>query len=266
MMVVGWGGSVPAWAAAPSKPAERDDGAAIEGLDDDEDEHRLLEEVVGATVVYPQERGEIQLNLEPSYVRRREDHLGILFYEVEIGATDWLQLELGWTGPVIRGGGEVATDVGVGDLELGTQLTWMRMRGSPFSGAVAFETNIPLGRYTTTVSEGVIEHEAFVTFAVDSPTGRAQVFTNVGAELSAEEQARPFINAGVIGAAAFTRPYLVVSYSPEAAYFVPGVSLVLPKGWEVIAGVAVGLSRISDPIGVGLILVYEFNPLERRGQ
>ena len=46
----------------------------------------------------------------------------------------------------------------------------------------------------------------------------------------------------------------------------PGVSIVLPAGWELVAAVSVGLSRSSDPIGAGLLLIYEFNPLERRSR
>jgi hypothetical protein len=122
-----------------------------------------------------------------------------------------------------------------------------------------------VSREPTELREGMLVYEPFVTFAVDSPSGRAQVFTNVGIELSAQEQ-QPFVNAGVIGAAAFTRPYLVVSCSPTEAYVVPGASLILPEGWELVVGVSAGLSRTSDPVRVGLILVYEFNPLERRGQ
>ncbi len=219
---------------------------------------------MGATVVYPQERGEIQLNLAPSYAHRlRGFHAGSLSYELEYGVTDWLQLEGGWTAPVIHGGGRSHTEVGLGEVELATQLTWMRMRGSPFSGAIAFEAALPVGREVTAPSEGAGAYEPFITFAVDATHGRAQVFTNVGAELSAEERT-PFVNVGVIGAASLARPHVVVSYRPSHAYLVPGVSLVLPHGWELIAGVSVGLSRASDPIGVGIILVYELNLLERR--
>ena len=265
-MVVGGAGCSPAWAAAPEQPAEDDAGSDAE--DEAEGYERLVEEVVGATVVYPQDQGEIQLTLEPSYLRRRADHLGIVTYDVEIGATDWLQLELAWTAPVIRGvGGGGPTAVGHGGLELGTQLTWMHMRGSPFSAALAFEANVPVGRRLIALEsdEAGAVYEPFITFAVDPPSGRAQVFTNVGMELSAEER-RPFLNAGVIGAAALTRPYVVVSCSPTEAYVVPGMSFVLPAGWEIIAGVSVGMSRRSVPIGAGFLVVYEFNPLERRRQ
>jgi len=265
-MVAGWGLSSPAWAAI-SEPSADGDEATHEAIHEDGYE-RLLEDVFGATVVYPQEKGEIQLTLEPSYVRRRADHLGVITYDVEIGATDWLQFELAWTAPVIRGVGGGSTTLGVGGIELGTQLTWMRMRGSPFSGAIAFEATVPVGRESIAIEsdEGAVVYEPFITFAVDPPSGRAQVFTNMGLELSAAEEPRPFLNAGVLGAAAFTRPYVVVSCSPGEAYVVPSMGFVLPAGWQLVAGVAVGLSRRSDPIGVGLLLVYEFNPLERRRQ
>ena len=104
--------------------------------------------------------------------------------------------------------------------------------------------------------------------ALSVVAGTAQVEQNgtYRPELAVSEALQPFVNAGVIGAASLTRPHLVVSYSGTEAYVVPGVSLVLPAGWGLVMGVSVGLSRASDPIGVGLVLIYEINPLERRGQ
>jgi hypothetical protein len=272
-MLVGSVAPMPAWALAPEASAERGDDPKlrveeeeVEEEEGEEDDARLLEEVLGATVVYPQDKGEIQLNLEPSYTRGRGGrHIGRVNYEIEVGVTDWLQFDVEWTAPTILGGAAGPTAVGVGDVELGTQLTWMRMRGSPWSGALAFEATIPVSREESDFSEGTFVYEPYITLAVDPPTGRAQVFTNLGIEVSSEAL-QPFVSAGVIGAASLTRPHLVVSYSGPEAYVVPGVSLVLPAGWGIVMGVSVGMSRASDPIGVGLVLIYEINPLERRGQ
>ena len=219
---------------------------------------------MGATVIYPQHQGELQLTLEPSYVHRRDGgEQADVTFDAEIGLTRWLQLEVEWNAPVIRGGDGRPTEAGIGGLELGTQLTWMRMRGSPFSAAVAFEATVPVGRRPEGFGEGSPTYEPFMTFAVDASRGRAQLFTNVGAELSTEER-NPFASFGVIGAAGITRPHLVVSIAAAQAYLVPGVSLRLPREWELIAGVTVGLTRDADPIGVGLMVVHEINLLERR--
>lgn len=271
-MLVGSVAPVSAWALAPTEPFDPDAHARASEAEElaeeaDDDDARLLEEVLGATVVYPQEKGEIQLNLAPSYTLERERgrHIGRVNYEVEVGVTNWLQFDVEWTAPIILGAVGGPTAVGVGDVELGTQLTWMRMRGSPWSGALAFEATVPVRREESDFSEGTVSYEPYITLAVDPPTGRAQVFTNLGIELSSEE-AQPFLNAGVIGAASLTRPHLVVSCTAQEAYAVPGVAFVLPAGWELLMGVSVGLSRASDPIGVGLLLIYEINPLERRSQ
>jgi hypothetical protein len=279
-MLVGSVAPMPAWGLAPEASTERGDDPKSppppppppikeeEEEEEEEDDAHLLEEVIGATVVFPQDEGEIQLNLAPSYTRERGRggrHIGRVGYEIEVGATDWLQFDVEWTAPTILGGAASPTAVGIGDVELGTQLTWMRMRGSPWSGALAFEATVPVSREESDFSEGTFTYEPYITLAVDPPAGRAQVFTNLGVEVSSEAL-QPFVNAGVIGAASLTRPHLVVSYSGTEAYVVPGVSLVLPAGWSLVMGVSVGLSRASDPIGVGLVLIYEINPLERRGQ
>lgn len=258
-----------AWSLAPAAAAEPGDDPGddpeAEDVEDEREWELLLNEVLGATVVYPQEQGEIQLTLAPAYAHGRGRHLAHVTYATEIGVTDWLQFELEWMAPTVAAGRGSPTAVGIGDVELGGQLTWMRMRGSPWSGALALETTLPVGREDSDFSEGTVVYEPYVTLAVDPPSGRAQVFTNLGLELSSEAL-QPFVNAGVIGAAGITRPYLVVAYSGSEAHAVPGVSLILPAGWELIMGIPVGLTRSSDSIGVGLVLIYEINPLERRGR
>ncbi|MEM9459889.1 MAG: hypothetical protein AAGF11_37280 [Myxococcota bacterium] len=246
------------YADAPARTND-DDHASEQEHSDDDDDDALLNEVVGAAAIYPQEQAEIQATLVIDYLHRRPAHEGTFSYVAEIGATDWWQFELGLTAPAIEGGPGMETEVEVDEAELGTQLTWMHMKGSPFSGALAFEVGLPLSGD----DDETVEYEPFVTIAVDPPSGRAQVFANLGAELSGQAQS-PFVRAGVIGSVSLTRPYLVVSYSPEQSYVVPGVSLILPHSWEIVLGIPVGLTRASATIGGGLQLIYEWNPLERR--
>lgn len=259
-----------AWATPPQADTDEDRGSDTEeGGNDSEEEAEeevdfLLNEVVGAAAIYPQDAAEIQLTLTAAYQDRRTDHLGAFNYLVEVGVTDWWQFEVGWTGPLFRGGRGNPTTLGVGDLEVGTQFTWMHIGGSSFSAAAAFEIGIPLQLEETAFSEGILEYEPFVTLAYDAPGGWLHVFTNVGFDLSAKDS-QPFVNVGVIAAVSIARPYLVASYTSEEQYLIAGASLILPEGWEVIVGVPVGLSETSSPIGCSLILIYEFNPLDSEG-
>lgn len=237
--------------------ASPDPGETGRAANEAEDDEALLNEVVGASVVYPQEAGELQFNLQPAYAYQRSQHLGTLGYALELGATDWWQFEVGWTAPTIVGGQDVAVEVGVGEIELETQWTWMRIIGAPFSAAVAFEVEIPVSG-----DERTLAYQPLLIAAVEPPTGRAMFFTNVGAELSAEEHL-PVVRAGVIGAFAWLRPYAVFSYEGDEAYIVPGASAILSRHWELVAGAPIGLGRGSAPIGVNLILIYEINPFVR---
>lgn len=257
-----WASASPTWAGPPTQAAEPEGGSSTEASAAEDDEP-LLQEIVDATLVYPQEQGEIQLTLEPSYARRRDGyHLGVLVHDVEVGATDWLQFELAWTAPLVRGGHGRPTEAGVGSLEPGAQLSWVHMRGSPFSGALAFNLDVPVGgKQEQGYSEGMLVYQPFVTLAVDSTQGRAQVFTNLGAELSAQEQ-RPFVHAGVIGAVWIARPHVVISSKRPETYLTPGVGVILGDDWQLVAGVSVGLSHAADPFAASLILLYQIKTMK----
>jgi hypothetical protein len=270
-------------AGAPAPEDENSDAIELDDEelddDDDDDERVLLNEVIGAIVVYPQERGELQFNLKPGYRDRRDDHLGYANWEIEYGATDWLQFEVSWDAPMIRGGPSVDTVAGFGDLELGTQFTWMNMGRSPVSAALAFEVGFPTARpedeeldmpvdptapepdLGPSFGEGGFVYEPYVTLAVDFPDDRGQVFTNLGAELSTEEQL-PLVNVGVFVAASFVRPTLVFGWNLEEMSITPGMTFVAGKSWEFSIGVPVGLNQRTDRVGVEALIIYEFNPLE----
>lgn len=270
---------VSAWAPPPE--GGNLDASELEDDEDDEDEGVLLNEVLGATTIYPQEQGELQFNVKPAYRDRRDDHLGYANLEIEIGATDWLQFEVAWDAAMIRGGTGVETVGGFGDFELETQFTWMHMGGSAVSAAFVFETAFPTARPETEedeeldtpldpaasrdpgpdFGEGAITYEPYVTIAVDFPGRVGQVFANLGAELNAEEQL-PLVNVGVFVVSSIVRPTLVFGWTLEEMRITPGMVFIAGKHWEFAVGVPIGLNQRTDRVGVEALIIYEFNPLE----
>jgi hypothetical protein len=241
-------------------------------LDDPErggDEHeQLLNEVIGATVIYPQEQGEIQINFKPGYRDRRTDHLGYANLEIEIGATDWWQFEVAWTAPIISGGSGVGTVAGFGDFELESQFTWMNVGDSLFSAAFRFEVEFPTARPQNVdfprdvdFGDGSFTYEPFVTLAVDFPGTRGQVFANLGAQLSSQQQL-PLVVVGAFVASSIVRPSLVFGWTLEQMSITPGMTILAGEFWEFAFGVPIGLNSRTDRVGVDALIIYEFNPFE----
>ncbi len=244
-------------ASAVAPPPERDDPDADEG------EPVLLNEVIGATVIYPQARGEVQINIKPGYRDRRFDHLGYYSLELEICATDWWQFEAVWDAPMVRGGAGIDTVAGIGDFELGTQFTWMHMAGSPVSGALVFETAFPTARPTPepNFGERVFTYRPYVTLAIDFPGRTGQVFGNFGTELNTEGQL-PLINVGVFVVSSIVRPTLVFGWTLEQMRITPGMVFAAGKSWEFSFGVPIGLNQQTERVGVEVLIIYQFNPFE----
>ena len=203
---------------------------------EDDEDRVLLNEVIGATAIYPQEQGELQFNLKPAYYNRRHDHLGFTNFELEIGATDWLQFEVSWDAPMGRGGAGVDTVAGFGDFEIETQFTWMHMGDSLVSAALVFETSFPTARPEDSdgeeleFGEGGFAYEPYVTLAIDFPGGTGQVFGNFGAELSTEEQL-PLVNVGVFVVSSIVAPYPRIRLDPRRNAHHTGDGL---HRWEIV--------------------------------
>jgi hypothetical protein len=247
-------------AMAPSPEAEEHDQDQHGG----EHPRVLLNEVIGATSIYPQAEGELQFNLKPGYRDRRLDHLGYANLEIEYGVTDWLQFEASWDAPMGRGGAGIDTVAGFGDFELETQFTWMHMGGSLVSTAFAFETGFPTARpedpQALRFGEGAFTYKPYVTLAVDFPDGRGQVFANLGAKLNTLEQL-PLVNVGVFVVSSIVRPTLVFGWTLEEMRITPGMVFVAGKSWEFSIGVPIGLNQWTERVGVDALIIYQFNPL-----
>jgi hypothetical protein len=244
-----------------------------------------IQEVFQTGLVYPQERGEVQLSYTSRFSKGKHHSALETLLNFEYGITDRWQVEIEWNAMNRRTEiGEVATR-GRGDLSIGTQYSFMNMRRSNFHSAIGFEVTFPTGSVEKELSEGFIEYEPYLIVARDFPKlNNLQIFSQVGVGLvqrvrrrvGADEEepaAHEFnFNAGMF--MPFRRMVFTGEFNlstnrwnnggqEREMYLTPGVIWRLPHAWEIGFGVPVGLTRDSDKSGAILRVVYEFST--RRG-
>ncbi len=239
-----------------------------------------LQEVFQTELVYPQERGEVQLTAAPRYRSGADEDLFELPLAVEYGITDAWQVGLDWRSIVHRRPREEDSTTGAGGLEVETKYSFMNVGESDFHAALAFSLGIPLGDVDRGLTEGFLEYEPAVLLAYDFPRlANSQLFTEVRVGFvqrvrspSDPDEAEPpshelgwssgfFVPVGPI------RLTLELTLETnewnnrgeEAGWsLTPGVVWDLPGRWEIGIGVPIGLSGDEEWAATGL-LIYELD-------
>ena len=253
--------------------------------DDAEAREQPVQEVFQTGLVYPQERGEVQLSYTSRFSKGHGRTLWQTPLNLEYGITDRWQVEIEWDALSRRTEtGEAATR-GRGDLQIGTQYSFMNIRGSNIHSAVGFEVSLPTGDVEKELSEGFVEYEPYIILARDFPRlHNMQVFTQVGVGFVQRarqragsddlEPAAHEFNLGVGMFVPFRRLVLTGEFNlstnrwnhggrEREMYATPGAVWRLPRNWEMGIGVPVGLTRDADKSGAIFKLIYEFGT--RRG-
>lgn len=252
--------------------------------DDVERREQPVQEVFQTGLVYPQERGEVQLSYTSRFGKGK-DHSSLRTpLNFEYGITDRWQIEVEWNAMSRRTETGEATTRGRGDLSIGTQYSFMNMRRSNFHSAVGFEVSFPTGGVEKELSEGFIEYEPYFIIAKDFPKlNNMQVFSQVGVgfvqrvrhvEADEEESAAHEFNLGVGTFVPFRRLVFTGEFNlstnrwnngggEREMYLTPGVVWRLRHNWEVGLGAPVGLTRDAEKSGAIFRLAYEFGT--RRG-
>jgi hypothetical protein len=250
-----------------------------------EEREQPVQEVFQTGLVYPQERGEVQLSYTSRFSKGKHHSALETLLNFEYGITDHWQIEVEWNAMTRRTEtGELATR-GRGDLGIGTQYSFMNMRRSNFHSAIGFEVTFPTGNVEKELGEGFIEYEPYVIVARDFPKlNNMQIFSQVGVGFVqrvhrrvGEDEEAPAAHEFNFNAGMFM-PFRHMVFTGEfnlstnrwnhggqerEMYLTPGVVWRLPRAWELGFGVPVGLTRDSDKAGAILRVVYEFGT--RRG-
>lgn len=256
------------------------------GLSAQEDKGRNyfqpLQDVFQADLVYPQEKNEVQLTLIPEF-QSSDDYYHFQFpVIVEYGLTDNWQLELTWNTFQKRLSDSVPDVKGTGDMEIGTQYSFMNIGSSNFHTAVGFELGIPLVDEDKGLGEEQWEYEPYISLALDIPTlNNLQLFAQAGVGFVSEKKDETETSEGPDGNefninGGFFIPFNHVIVTSECIwlggfennsnenqlYFTPGIVFNLPGSWEAGLGIPFGLNDQSDTFRVMALLTYEFTLCE----
>lgn len=256
------------------------------GADQDDDlsstneSRRPLEELFKTDLVYAQEKGEWQLEVAPFYQNNSSGNLWTLPLSMEYGLTDNWQVEAEWDAFVQHVSGEHSSSCGIGDLEVGSQYSFMNLGGSSFDLAPRFSIGIPLGDVNKGLSEGFMEYTPAVILARDFPQfHHLQLFSEIGLGIvrrvkkpAVVAQAAPAADGLNFGAGFFvpvSQGTVTLEFNwnnnqwnhhgeDNEFYLTPGCTWKPLKGLEIGLGIPVGLNSGADRYDVIAHIIYEF--------
>lgn len=237
--------------------------------------HQYVQDVFQSELVYPQDKNEFQFTLLPRFQQSDDFSSFTIPFAVEFGITDAWQVSadinsfrhvVSHSGPSVNG---------TGDIQIGTQYSFMKIGNRNLHAAAGFEVGIPFRKRNRDYSNSVVSYEPYLSFAIDflkfhkmnlfAMTGFE--FFNRDAETHVSEPTEFNLNGGLLfpcKSMVFTSE---ISYATNKLsggdgielYYTPGLIFNLPGGWEAGLGIPVGLNKQSDNSGVIGMLIFEFN-------
>lgn len=264
-----------AMVASPALCAAGDDEAASTNQIS-----RPIEELFKTDTVYVQEKGEWQVGLAPVYQNNPAGDTWTVPIALEYGLTDQWQVEAEWNALVQHRLENRSVAHGIGDLELGTQYSFMNVGGSLFHVAPRFSLGIPIADVNRGLTEGFLEYQPAMILARDFPQlHHSQFFAEVGMDFvqrvnrpSNPDNVEPAAHVFNLGAGFFT-PFAHGALTMEFnwsnnrwnhhgtendLYLTPGVIWKPVCGIELGVGIPVGLNNASDHYDVIVHAIYEF--------
>ncbi len=215
------------------------------------------EEVFWAELVYPQERGELQIAISPWI--NTSTNFGQTPFVVEYGLSDTWQLEAEWSGPGYKSESSL--------FEFGTKYTFLNLFDRGVHLALGNEIEIP-------ISTSGVATETFFVLAKDfSKFGNFHLFTQGALEFEISE-ADDSLEKEALGwswhiGALF--PGERLHFSAEVSwrheddlhtYLTPGLIWEILGGFQIGVGIPIGLSDSADTFRIASFLTYEFELFE----
>ena len=223
---------------------------------------RRPQDVPRGNLVYPQERGELQITVASGFARG-EGQI-VLPLSIEYGITGAWQIdaELETSAPFRRTSDAAGNRAGITGGGIGIQRTWIGMRGAPNHLAVGAELEVDRA---DDGNELALSPNVALGRDVGAD-GRAHLFAHAQAEVGTGEL-EPATSAGIIVPAG--RTLLVAEWTRQPSdsdelqgrrfttELTPGVILDIGE-FELVAGAPVRVGRDSPRVGAILKLTREF--------
>lgn len=227
---------------------------------------QAIQELFQSDTVYPQEKGEVQLTLLPTYAKGRETRSLLSPMIFEYGITDRLQFEANWLGFARHDFRDptLTDQSGIGDLEIGFRYSWMEIAQSYFHAAFGVDVNLPIGDERKGLGEGHFAVTPAVVIAADmDKTKGTQFMVNFGAEIQegavSTKDAEWFLNFAVLVPIRHWTLTAEWNLKQEERYLTPGIIWQPRKSLEIGVGLPIGLTEGSDDYRVVLMFTWEFD-------
>lgn len=235
---------------------------AVAGPQEQEEEkeyQQALEELIRTEVVFPQEKGELQISAGSLFDHSSRSNSFGLPLEVEYGLTDSWQVGLEWT-PLTRtrvGDQAITTR---GEIAIGTKYSFMSIADSGSHAAVGVELAV-----------GELELEPYVVFARDLNRRGAQVFAHVGLGFAAagdgDDEGEKALQWNVGGLAPVgpvtlaaeinARNHSLTFRGVNELYLTPSITFRPVRSWEIGCGIPIGLTSDSPRVGLAVLVSFE---------
>jgi len=234
-----------------------------------------LQELFLTEVVYPQEKGEVQLTLESLVDRSRADLSGLASLEMEFGLTDRWQIQGRWDG-YTQFHDSPFNRLQTARVTLGTKYSFMHIAHSRVHAALGIDAEFPrAASFADDEGEAEMELEPFVALAADVWRGLT-FFGSVGASVKprqvkelAQHGERPddpgTISVGTL--IAFRHATLAATYTSRSdglPWRLDGPPLVTPSlvvhggRWELALGTPLALRGDQHRPGLAMHVIREF--------
>lgn len=241
---------------------------------------RPIEGLFKTDLIYPQEKGELEVELASVYQNHTGGDTWTIPISLEYGLSDCWQVEAEWDSLVQRYPRNHSVVRGVGDLEVGSQYSFMNIGDSSFHIAPRFSIQVPVGDVNKGLSEGFIEYKPAVILARDFPElHHTQFFTEIGASFVQRVKTPADGNEAVPAAHELNwgggffilfphaAPTLELNWAnnqwnhhgtENEIYLTPGYLWRARRNMEIGLGIPIGLNNGSDRFEVIAHLVWEF--------
>jgi len=230
---------------------------------------RPLEDLLRSDVVYPQDRGEMQLELLPNFHHARDGRTMGFGFATQFGLSDSWQFQSDWDGPTRSSSPGTPGAWDLGSLELGTKVAFMCMGHSAWDLSTALDVELPIG---TDEADGRVRLGPTIILARDFPAFHGHGFlslilstplghpspTVLPSDASGTEYQWDVGVFTVVKHLRFTGELTLLHTGEGENEFsvTPGMVWNSPP-WELAGGVFAGPRRDS-PRGALFHIVYEF--------
>lgn len=232
-----------------------------------------LQELFLTEVVYPQERGEVQVTLASLVDRSAPGAAALTPVSIEYGLTNRWQVQAGWNG--YGRNASLLSRYRTESVSMGTKYSFMNIAHSHVHAAVGLDAHFhPMA--VDDIEEDGTEIEPFLSLAVDLPR-RVTLFGSVGTGLGSSEVADLFRHGqapdqpatiSVGGLVAFHHVTLTTEYTDGsdalpwrvdgAPLLTPGVVLHPGGDWEIGLGAPIGMGAGEHTVGFAMHILKEF--------